>query len=234
MLEVADVAVAYGRVPALAGVSLDVAGGSITAIVGSNGAGKTTLLKTIIGHLKPSRGEIRLDGNPITGRPAHAVACMGIALVPEGRGLFADMTVQENLMLGAYAVRDRATVEASLAHVYALFPRLADRRRQISGTMSGGEQQLLSIARGLMSAPRLLMLDEPSLGVMPAFVNRIFEVLAELRDAGTTILLVEQNVERSLRAADHAYVLQAGRIAAAGKGSELLESDLVRRAYLGI
>jgi branched-chain amino acid transport system ATP-binding protein len=234
MLEVADVAVAYGRVPALAGISLDVTSGSITAIVGSNGAGKTTLLKTVIGHLKPSRGEIRLDGKPITGGPAHAVARMGLALVPEGRGLFADMTVEENLMLGAYAVRDRATVEGSLAHVYSLFPRLADRRRQISGTMSGGEQQLLSIARGLMSAPRLLMLDEPSLGVMPAFVNRIFEVLAELRDAGTTILLVEQNVERSLRAADHAYVLQAGRIVAAGAGSELLESDLVRRAYLGV
>jgi branched-chain amino acid transport system ATP-binding protein len=234
MLEVDDIAVAYGRVPALAGVTLAVGHGTITSIVGANGAGKSTLLRTVIGHLRPSRGAIRLNGEPIAGGPAHAVVRRGIALVPEGRGLFADMTVEENLMLGAFSVRDREAVQAGLARVYALFPRLADRRRQVSGTMSGGEQQLLSIARGLMSGPRLLMLDEPSLGVMPAFVNRIFEVLAQLRAGGTTVLLVEQNVERSLGAADYAYVLQAGRIAAEGTGGDLLASDLVRRAYLGL
>lgn len=234
MLEVRDLTVSYGRVPALDGVSLWVAAGGITSIVGSNGAGKTTLLKTIVGHLSPERGSILVDGVSISGQPAHAIARDGIALVPEGRGLFADMSVEENLRLGAFAVRDRARLAASLDRVFELFPRLKERRWQISGTMSGGEQQLLAIGRGLMSAPKLLMLDEPSLGVMPAFVNRIFEVLEQLRASGTTILLVEQNVERSLRVADRAYVLQTGRIVVEGAGEDLLHSDMVRQAYLGL
>jgi branched-chain amino acid transport system ATP-binding protein len=170
----------------------------------------------------------------VSGLPAFAIARMGIALVPEGRGLFAEMTVEENLMLGAYSVRDKAAIASARDRVYQLFPRLAERRKQTSGTMSGGEQQLLSIGRGLMSNPRLIILDEPSLGVMPAFVNRIFEVLSEIRARGTTVLLVEQNVERSLRLADHAYVLQTGRVVLEGRGADLLNSDMVRKAYLGL
>lgn len=234
MLEVRDLDVRYGRVPALTGVSLDAAGGRITAIVGSNGAGKTALLRTIAGHVTPAGGIVRLAGEPLTGRPAHAIARSGVALVPEGRRLFAEMSVEENLLLGAYFVRDRERVEAGRARVFDLFPRLADRRRQVSGTLSGGEQQLLAIGRGLMSEPRVLMLDEPTLGVMPTVVDRIFDVLSELARAGITILLVEQNVERSLRLADHAYVLQTGRIAAEGSARTLLDSDLVRKAYLGL
>ncbi len=234
MLEVVDLEVSYGRAAALRGISLSVNPRSITSIVGSNGAGKTTLLKTIIGHLRAARGEIRFDGDVVSGLPAFAIARMGIALVPEGRGLFAEMTVEENLMLGAYSVRDKAAVAGARDRVYQLFPRLAERRKQTSGTMSGGEQQLLSIGRGLMSNPRLIILDEPSLGVMPAFVNRIFEVLSEIRARGTTVLLVEQNVERSLRLADHAYVLQTGRVVLEGRGADLLNSDMVRKAYLGL
>jgi len=234
MLEVSDLSVAYGAVRALQGVSIRVEPGSITSIVGANGAGKTTLLKTIMGHLAPLEGKVRLRGEVITGAPAHVVCRKGVALVPEGRRLFAQHTAHENLMLGAFAVRDRARVRESLQWVLKLFPILAERRDQVSGTMSGGEQQMVSIARGLMSSPDLLMLDEPSLGVMPSIVARIFDALGEIRTRGTSILLVEQNVERSLRVADHAYVLQTGRIALQGKGLDLLEEDLVRKAYLGL
>ncbi|MGH8722247.1 MAG: ABC transporter ATP-binding protein, partial [Burkholderiales bacterium] len=184
--------------------------------------------------LAPREGTVRLRGEVITGAPAHVVCRKGVALVPEGRKLFAKHTVHENLMLGAFAVRDKARVQKTLQWVLELFPILAERRDQVSGTMSGGEQQMVSIARGLMSSPDLLMLDEPSLGVMPSIVTRIFDVLGEIRARGTPILLVEQNVERSLRIADHAYVLQTGRIALQGKALDLLEEDLVRKAYLGL
>ena len=234
MLEVEGLHVWYGAVPALRGVSLKVEPRSITSIVGANGAGKTTLLRAIMGHLAPREGAVRLGGEVISGAPAHIVCRKGVALVPEGRGLFAQLSVYENLMLGAFAVKDRRRTRATLAEVYDLFPLLADRKRQVSGTLSGGEQQILSIARGLMSNPDLLMLDEPSLGVMPSFVNLIFDVLAEIRGRGTTVLLVEQNVERSLRIADYAYVLQTGRVALEGEARSLLEEELVRKAYLGL
>jgi branched-chain amino acid transport system ATP-binding protein len=234
MLEVRDLLVRYGAVPALHGVSLNVGRRSITSIVGSNGAGKSSILRTIMGHERAAEGEILYQNEKISGLPAHTISRKGISLVPEGRGLFAKLTVQENLMLGAFFVKDRQAVEEAREWIYALFPILRERRAQVSGTLSGGEQQILSIARGLMSRPGLLMLDEPSLGVMPSYIHLIFEVLGQIREQGTTILLVEQNVERSLRVADYAYVLQTGRIVLEGRGEELLDAELIRKAYLGL
>jgi branched-chain amino acid transport system ATP-binding protein len=234
MLEVKDLLVRYGAVPALHGVSLKVAERSITSIVGSNGAGKSSVLRTIMGHEQAAEGEIFYQDEKISGLPAHTISRKGISLVPEGRGLFAKLTVQENLMLGAFAVKNRHAVEEAREWIYGLFPILRERRAQISGTLSGGEQQILSIARGLMSRPGLLMLDEPSLGVMPSYIHLIFQVLEQIREQGTTILLVEQNVERSLHVADYAYVLQTGRIVLEGKGDELLDAELIRKAYLGL
>lgn len=234
MLEVRDLTVLYGAVPALHGVSLKLEAGRTTSIIGSNGAGKSSLLRTIMGHHRPAGGEIIFHGENIANLEAHVVAAMGVSLVPEGRRLFTRLTVEENLRLGAFAVRDRNEVATRVGEMYDLFPLLAERRRQISGTMSGGEQQLLAIARGLMSRPQLLMLDEPSLGVMPAYVNLVFEVVQRLHQNGTTVLLVEQNVERSLYVADYAFVLQSGRIVSEGTGTELLRSDLIRKAYLGL
>ncbi|MCP4382940.1 MAG: ABC transporter ATP-binding protein [Hyphomicrobiales bacterium] len=234
MLEVDQLDVFYGEAQALRQVALRVDKGAIVSIAGANGAGKTTLLKTIVGHVRPRSGEVRLNGEVISGRPAYRIAREHVALVPEGRGLFSDMTVEENLLLGAYSEKDRAVIAKQRSRVYELFPVLAERSGQVSGTLSGGEQQLLAIGRGLMSGPDILMLDEPSLGVMPAFVNRIFEVLVEIRKAGTTILLIEQNVDRSLRLADYAYILQTGEIVLEGRGEELLENDMVRQAFLGM
>lgn len=234
MLEVDKIDVSYGEVPALRQVSLLVEKGTIVSIAGANGAGKSTLLKTIVGYLTPRSGAVRLNGETISGLPAYQIARKHIALVPEGRGLFSDMTVEENLALGAYSVADRSVVAKRRAWVYELFPRLSERSAQVSGTLSGGEQQLLAIGRGLMSGPEILMLDEPSLGVMPSFVDLIFEVLGEIRQSGTTILLVEQNVDRSLRMADYAYILQTGEVVLEGKGEELLENDMVRHAFLGL
>jgi branched-chain amino acid transport system ATP-binding protein len=234
MLEIRDLLVRYGAVPALHGVSLKVSEQSITSIVGSNGAGKSSILRTIIGHVQAAEGEISYRDEKISGLPAHTISRRGISLVPEGRGLFTKLTVQENLMLGAFAVKNRETVEEAREWIYELFPILRERRSQVSGTLSGGEQQILSIARGLMSRPGLLMLDEPSLGVMPSYIHLIFEVLHQIREQGTTILLVEQNVERSLRVADYAYVLQTGRIVLEGEGDQLLDAELIRRAYLGL
>jgi len=234
MLEVRDLLVRYGAVPALHGVSLTVAERSITSIVGSNGAGKSSILRTIMGHEQAAEGEILYRNEKISGLPAHTISRKGISLVPEGRGLFTKLTVQENLMLGAFAVKNREAVEEGREWIYELFPILRERRTQISGTLSGGEQQILSIARGLMSRPGLLMLDEPSLGVMPSYIRLIFEVLQQIREQGTTILLVEQNVERSLHVADYAYVLQTGRIVLEGQGEQLLDAELIRKAYLGL
>ncbi|MEQ9692041.1 MAG: ABC transporter ATP-binding protein [Bauldia litoralis] len=234
MLEVDKIDVSYGEVPALRQVSLRVEKGTIVSIAGANGAGKSTLLKTIVGYLTPRSGSVRLNGETISGLPAYQIARKRIALVPEGRGLFSDMTVEENLALGAYSVPDRGVIAKRRAWVYELFPRLSERSAQVSGTLSGGEQQLLAIGRGLMSGPEILMLDEPSLGVMPSFVDRIFEVLGEIRKSGTTILLVEQNVDRSLRMADYAYILQTGEVVLEGKGEALLKNDMVRHAFLGL
>jgi branched-chain amino acid transport system ATP-binding protein len=234
MLRVRDVQICHGRVPAVHEVSLELEAGRVVAIVGANGSGKSTLLRAIAGLNPVSRGEILLDGRPIQRLPAHRRVALGLSLVPEGRHLFPRLTVQRNLELGAYTRRDRAEIAASLERVYGIFPVLAERRAQAAGTLSGGEQQMVAIARGLMSSPRLLMLDEPSWGIAPILVNKIFETIAAIHRAGVAILLVEQNVPRALSLADRAYVLQTGRVVLHGTGAELLGSDLVKRAYLGV
>jgi branched-chain amino acid transport system ATP-binding protein len=234
VLRVRDVQICHGRVPAVHDVSLDVEAGRIVAIVGANGSGKSTLLRAIAGLNPVSRGEILLEGRPVERLPAHRRVRLGLALVPEGRHLFPRLTVQRNLELGAYARRDRAEIAASLERVYGTFPVLADRRAQAAGTLSGGEQQMVAIARGLMSSPKLLMLDEPSWGIAPILVNKIFETIAAIHRAGVSILLVEQNVPRALSLADRAYVLQTGRVVLQGTGKELLGSELVKRAYLAL
>ncbi len=234
MLTVRDVQICHGRVPAVHEASLELEAGRVVAIVGSNGSGKSTLLRAIAGLTPVSRGEILLDGRPIHRLPAHRRVALGISLVPEGRHLFPRLTVERNLELGAYTRRDLDEIAASLERVYGIFPVLADRRTQAAGTLSGGEQQMVAIARGLMSRPRLLMLDEPSWGIAPMLVNKIFETISAIHRAGVSILLVEQNVPRALSLADRAYVLQTGRVVLQGTGAELLGSDLVRRAYLGV
>lgn len=234
MLRVRDVQICHARVPAVHDVSLDVEAGRVVAIVGANGSGKSTLLRAIAGLNPISRGEILLEGRPVERLPAHRRVRLGLALVPEGRHLFPRLTVQRNLELGAYARRDRDEIAASLERVYGIFPALADRRAQAAGTLSGGEQQMVAIGRGLMSSPKLLMLDEPSWGIAPILVNKIFDTIAAIHRAGVSILLVEQNVPRALSLADRAYVLQTGRVVLQGTGAELLGSDLVKRAYLAL
>ena len=234
MLRVREVEVRYGGVPAVHEVSFDLEAGKVVAIVGANGSGKSTLLRAIAGLNPVSRGEILLEGRPVQRLPAHRRVALGLALVPEGRHLFPRHTVERNLELGAYTRRDRREVAASLARVYEIFPALAERRAQAAGTLSGGEQQMVAIGRGLMSSPRLLMLDEPSWGIAPMLVNKIFETIAAINRSGVSILLVEQNVPRALSLADRAYVLQTGRVVLEGTGAELLGSDLVRRAYLAL
>ncbi len=234
MLDVRNLAVSYDGVPALHDVSFQVEQGKIVSLIGSNGAGKSTTLRTISGLLQPNRGEIYFEGKRIERTPAFTIAAMGIAHVPEGRRLFSRLSVLQNLHLGAYKRSNRGQVEESLGRVFALFPRLKERSTQRAGTLSGGEQQMLAIGRALMSRPRLLMLDEPSLGLAPRLVDEIFRVLEEINSEGTTVLLVEQNVRESLALADWSYVLQTGTIILSGPASEILESDLVRRAYLGL
>ena len=216
------------------GVSFAAQPGRITAIVGANGSGKSTILRAIAGLNRVERGEIALDGRPLQRIPAHRRVRLGVALVPEGRHVFPRLTVERNLELGAYVRRDRREIQDSLALVYRTFPVLAERRRQTAGTLSGGEQQMLAIGRGLMSRPKLLLLDEPSWGIAPMLVNAIFETIAAINRSGVAVLLVEQNVKRALSLAHHAYVLQTGRIVLEGSGTELLGSDLVRRAYLAL
>ena len=234
LLELIEIDVYYGRVRALSGVSLTVNEGEIVALIGSNGAGKTTTLRTISGLNRPARGEVRLRGEPIHHMGAEKIARLGVAHAPEGRRLFASMTVRENLDMGAYTRHDRAGIRQSFERVYTLFPRLRERRSQLAGSLSGGEQQMVAIGRALMSDPSILLLDEPSLGLAPILVDSIFEVIREINAKGGTILLIEQNALLALKAASRGYVLETGSVAVAGPASELLGSPDVQRAYLGI
>ena len=233
MLEVTNLQVSYGAIAALRDVSLTLAEGEIVTVIGANGAGKSTLLKTVCGMLRPGAGTIMLRGRPIAGRPSSEIVRQGIALVPEGRHVFPEMTVRENLELGAYHRRDRAGIAADLEHVLVTFPILREKIRLAGGGLSGGQQQMLAIGRALMSRPKLLMLDEPSLGLAPAIVQQIGGIMRELNAAGTSILLVEQNARMALRLAHRAYVLANGRIARSGTGRELLADPAVQDAYLG-
>ncbi len=233
MLEVHRVSAGYRDLTVVHDVSFHVREGEVVSLVGSNGAGKSTILRALCGLLHPSRGEIRLRGEPIHRTPPYDIVRKRVAMVPEGRQLFGRLSVRDNLLMGAYTVRSRAQVEESLEEVLALFPILRDRAEQRAETLSGGEQQQLAIARGLMSRPSLLLLDEPSLGIMPKLVAEIFETIRRIRQNGVTVLLVEQNVFEALEASDRAYVLQTGRIVLEGSGPDLLKSDLVRKAYLG-
>jgi branched-chain amino acid transport system ATP-binding protein len=234
VLEFDHVSVGYGDLTVIHDVSFRVERGEVVSLVGSNGAGKSTILRTISGLLHPSQGEIRLDGEPIhRTAPYDLVRKKRVAMVPEGRQLFGRLSVRDNLLMGAYTLKSQAEIDESLKSVLSLFPILEDRRDQRAETLSGGEQQQLAIARGLMSRPTLLMLDEPSLGIMPKLVAEIFETVHDIRKKGITVLLVEQNVFEALEVADRAYVLQSGKIVLEGPGKELLESDLVRKAYLG-
>ncbi len=232
LLRVNDLHVYYGSIHAVKGVSFTVNEGEIVTLIGANGAGKSTVLNTVSGLLRPRSGSVLFDGHELRGVSPDKLVGRGLAQVPEGRRIFAQMTVEENLELGAYS-RPRAELAGGLRDVYARFPRLAERKGQVAGTLSGGEQQMLAIGRALMSHPRLLMLDEPSMGLAPLLVEQIFSIVCELHAAGTTILLVEQNAQAALEVADRAYVLETGRITGSGTGAELMESDAVRRAYLG-
>ncbi len=235
MLVVDKLSVSYDEAPALRQVSLEVKQGELVAIIGANGAGKSTLLKAIAGLLQPDSGSIQFQGQELVGRPPYEIVRMGLALTPEGRRLFSRMSVYENLLVGATPNRDQEARQALMKEVFDLFPRLKERQKQKAGTLSGGEQQMLAIGRSLMSQPRLLMLDEPSLGLMPLLVDQILETLQRLnQERGMTILLVEQNVREALEIAHRGYVLQSGRIVAEDEAQALLRSDLVRRAYLGI
>jgi ABC-type branched-subunit amino acid transport system ATPase component len=233
LLAVEEITAGYGPMDILHGVSLRVDPGEIVSIIGPNGAGKSTAFKAIVGFLRPRRGRVRFNGEDITGLPPHVVVRRGLAYVPQGRIVFPQMTVLENLEMGAYIERDRARVEAALERVYRLFPVLAERRRQRAGTMSGGEQQMVAIARALMTTPSLILLDEPSLGLAPKFVTLIFDKLQEMRAAGYTLMLVEQNAARALAIADRGYVLELGRNRFEGPGPRLLADPEVRRLYLG-
>jgi branched-chain amino acid transport system ATP-binding protein len=233
LLEVRDLQVAYGGIQAVKGISLQIAPGELVALIGSNGAGKTTTLKTLAGLLQPVSGEIQYDGNSLKNIAAHQRVAMGIALVPEGRGVFARLTVAENLQMGAYSRNDKSEIASDLVRMYELFPRLAERKDQLAGTLSGGEQQMVAMARALMSRPRLLMLDEPSMGLAPLMVKKIFDTIRDIAAQGMSILLVEQNAKLALQVAQRGYVMESGAITLSGEAKELLGSEAVQRAYLG-
>ena len=232
MLKVQDINVYYGAIHAIKGVSFDVEEGEIVTLIGANGAGKSTILNTVSGLLHAKTGAIEFLGKSLAGVPAHRIVGQGLALVPEGRRIFLQMTVEENLEMGAFT-RPNAAVGGGIERVYEQFPRLKERRKQIAGTLSGGEQQMLAMGRALMADPKLLMLDEPSMGLAPIVVDQIFEIIQRLHQAGTTILLVEQNAQMALSVADRGYVLETGKIVATGTGQELLRNESVKRAYLG-
>lgn len=233
MLVLQDVNVYYGAIHALKGISLEVNEGEIVTLIGSNGAGKSTSLKTISGLLQPKQGKISFNGTDLTTVQPQEIVAKGISQVPEGRRVFANMTVTENLELGAYLRKDKAEIKKDMGYVFELFPRLNERKNQVSGTLSGGEQQMLAMGRALMSRPKLLLLDEPSMGLAPILVKQIFSIVEEINKTGTTILLVEQNAHMALSIAHRAYVLETGRIVLSGAANELAESEEVRKAYLG-
>ena len=233
LLEVRNLKVSYGHIAAVKGIDLEVAEGELVALIGANGAGKTTTLKALAGVLPPAGGSVRYRGRAVTRKPAFELVREGLALVPEGRGIFARLTVEENLDMGAYVRAGDPAVRTDLERVYALFPRLKERRRQTAGTLSGGEQQMLAIGRALMSRPKLLLLDEPSMGLAPIMVQRIFEVVREVASEGVTILLVEQNAKLALEVSHRGYVMESGAVTLSGASSELLANPQVRQAYLG-
>ncbi|MFR9055395.1 MAG: ABC transporter ATP-binding protein [Acidaminococcus intestini] len=233
MLEVRDLEVYYGAIHAVKGISLRVEDGQIVTLIGSNGAGKSTTLHTISGLIKPRSGNILFDGTDITGTPAHKIVASGLVQVPEGRHVFANMSVMENLDMGAYLRKDKDGIEKDKKKVFELFPRLFERKNQLSGTLSGGEQQMLAMGRALMERPRVLLLDEPSMGLAPLLVKEIFSIIKTINEEGTTVLLVEQNANMALSIADYAYVLETGRITLSGPAADLSASEAVRKAYLG-
>ena len=233
MLEVKDLEVYYGMIQAIKGISFEVNQGEVIALIGANGAGKTTTLHTITGLLSPKKGSVMFEGTDITKIPAHKIVSMGMAHVPEGRRVFAELSVYENLKMGAYTRKDKNEIEESLANVYKRFPRLEERRNQMAGTLSGGEQQMLAMGRALMSKPKIILMDEPSMGLSPLFVGEIFKIIEEVSKAGTTVLLVEQNAKKALSIADRGYVLETGKIVKTGKASDLLNDDSIKKAYLG-
>lgn len=233
LLEVKNLEVYYGVINALKGISFEVNEGEIVTLIGANGAGKTTTMQSIMGLIHPKSGEIIYNGQSVIGIPSHKIVRMGMTQVPEGRRIFAELNVYENLMMGAYINRDRAQVKRDLEEIYTLFPRLEERKTQMAGMLSGGEQQMLAMGRALMSHPKLLMLDEPSMGLAPILVSQVFDMIKHLNQTGTTILLVEQNAEKALSIADRAYVMETGSITLSGTGEELAKSEKVRQAYLG-
>lgn len=233
MLQLQDLHVSYGAIKALKGISIDVKQGEVVTLIGANGAGKTTTLRTITGLLAPKQGKVLFEGKDISAMPTHKVVAQGICMSPEGRGVFANLSVEENLELGAYLATDPAKVKSDLEKVFVLFPRLKERLKQISGTLSGGEQQMVAIGRAMMARPRLLLLDEPSLGLAPLVVKSIFQAIDEINKTGTTVLLVEQNAHTALKHSHRAYVLETGAIVLEGSSEELAADKRVREAYLG-
>ena len=233
MLEVQDLSVYYGMIQAIKGISLEVNQGEVIALIGANGAGKTTTLHTITGLLKPKAGSVVFNGVDITKVPAHKIVSMGMAHVPEGRRVFAELTVLQNLKLGAFTRSDKNEIAQTLEYVYKCFPRLAERKNQMAGTLSGGEQQMLAMGRALMSKPKIILMDEPSMGLSPIFVNEIFKIIEDVSADGVTVLLVEQNAKKALSIADRAYVLETGKIVLDGDAKELMNNDSIKKAYLG-
>ncbi len=233
MLEIKDLEVYYGMIQAIKGVSFEVNEGEVIALIGANGAGKTTILHTITGLLEAKKGSVSFDGKDITKIPAHKIVSMGMAHVPEGRRVFANLSVLQNLKMGAYTRKDKNEIEETLKNVYKRFPRLEERQNQLAGTLSGGEQQMLAMGRALMSHPRIILMDEPSMGLSPIFVNEIFDIIKEVSAGGTTVLLVEQNAKKALSISDRAYVLETGKIVLSGNADDLLNNDSIKKAYLG-
>lgn len=233
MLEIRDLEVYYGMIQAIKGVSFDVNEGEVIALIGANGAGKTTILHTITGLLAAKSGKVNFNGTDITKVPGHKIVSMGMAHVPEGRRVFAQLSVYQNLMMGAYTRKDKQEISETLENVYHRFPRLEERKNQMAGTLSGGEQQMLAMGRALMSHPKIILMDEPSMGLSPIFVNEIFDIIKEVSKGGTTVLLVEQNAKKALSIADRGYVLETGKIVLEGKADDLLHNDSIKKAYLG-
>lgn len=233
MLEIKEIEVYYGMIQAIKGISFEVREGEVIALIGANGAGKTTILHTITGLLSPKRGSVLFEGTDITKVPAHKIVSLGMAHVPEGRRVFADLTVYENLKMGAYTRKDKSEIDETLTMVYKRFPRLEERKNQLAGTLSGGEQQMLAMGRALMSHPKIILMDEPSMGLSPILVNQIFDIIEEVSKSGTTVLLVEQNAKKALSIADRAYVLETGKIVLDGDAKALMDDDSIKKAYLG-